>query len=139
MNVADPLLAYANKQTDIGFTKAVDRLHRIANQKECLARVRRPACGQFFQQGDLGWAGVLKLVHQQMADLIVQLLGQIGGCLRFAQRGEGALSDLRMVDRFLPDKGEPEVATGQLEQACQVADDRCRFLVELWFGERPDL
>ena len=63
-----------------------------------------------------------------MLDLIVQLLGQVGRLFSIAQRSQCPTGDFGVIYRFLPDKGQPEVAVGQLQQARQVLDDR-RFVM----------
>jgi hypothetical protein len=96
---ADAVVARAQVQANLGLAETVDRLHRIADHEQRAAVARLPAGGEALEQRELADRGVLKLVHQQVPDAIVEMQGQIGRRLIAAERGERALRDLGEICR----------------------------------------
>jgi len=64
-DVAYALGARLQEQPDLGFAKAVDRLHRIADGEQRAAVIRRPARGQLRDQFELADRGVLEFIDQR--------------------------------------------------------------------------
>ena len=64
--IAQAVLFNAQEEPDVRFAEAVNRLHRVADQKDRAFRVLFPASGESFQEFDLRGAGVLKFINEQM-------------------------------------------------------------------------
>jgi len=92
-DVADAALADAQEEAHIGLAEAVDRLHRVADDEQRAAVIGHPAARQPFDQGDLARAGILEFVDQQVADAVIERLGEIGRRFVVAQRQAGAGGD----------------------------------------------
>ncbi len=122
--VIDTLLGHLKKQADIRLAETINRLHRIAHAKQRAPVFRRPALRELPQQFDLRRAGVLKLIHQQVLDTVVQFQRQIGrrpgGIL---ERGQCACRHLDEIDlpRFL--EHHPQLGCRQVEQLREHTDD----------------
>ena len=99
--LAHASIATANEQTDVCLTEAVDGLHGIAHQKQAAAIVRAPSAGELFQQVQLTPVGVLVLVHQDVADAVVEVQAEIGVAAVFiaeaAQRGGGQAAEVAVA------------------------------------------
>jgi hypothetical protein len=72
LNAADAFLAGLEEQADVGFAEAINRLHRVADQKESAAVPGLPTRRQLLEQIVLGVGGVLKLVDQQVLNAIAE-------------------------------------------------------------------
>ena len=121
-DVADAALADAQEESDVGLAEAVDRLHRVADDEQRPAVVRHPAARQFFDQADLARAGVLEFIDQQVADAVVERLGQIGRRFVVAERQAGAGGDFDEIDLAGFLKGQPQLPGGQPQQAGETLD-----------------
>ena len=121
-DVADAALADAQEEADIGLAEAVDRLHRVADDEQRAAVIGRPAARQLLDQADLARAGVLEFVHQQVADAVVERLGEIGRRLVVAERQSGAGGHFDEIDLpgFL--EGQPQLPGSQPQQARETLD-----------------
>ena len=81
-----------------GLAETVDRLHRVADQKQRAPVPGDPSGDQLLEQGELAVGGILELVHQNVTDAAVELQQQLLGSLAFAQRYAGAGGDRDKVD-----------------------------------------
>ena len=109
------MFAHTNEQAHVGFAKAVDGLHGVAHQKQGFVALRFPACGEALNQADLGGAGVLEFVDQQMADAVVELELQVGGAELVAQGFEGLLRHVDEVDFARGLKVQPQLGARHFE------------------------
>ena len=114
--IADTTLPHAQEKPDIGLAKTVDRLHRVTDHEQRPAIVRHPAASQLFDQRDLGRAGVLEFIDQQMPDTVIERLRQVGRRLVIAQRQPGAGGNFDKVDLAGFLKGQPQLAGSQAQQ-----------------------
>jgi hypothetical protein len=94
---AQPLVPGPQEEPDLGVPEAVDRLHGVAHQEQRPAIPRLPAGCQAAQQSVLGGGGILILVHQQVADPMVQRQGQVGRSVLGAQGLDGLQRELGEV------------------------------------------
>ncbi len=123
-NIANTTLAHAQKKPDVSLAKPVDRLHRIANDKQGPTIARHPAARQFFNQSDLRRAGVLKFIDQQMPNAVIERLRQIGRRFVVAERqpGPGGNFDKIYFAGLL--KSQPQLPGSQAQQAGKAFDSR---------------
>ena len=122
---------YLEEKPDIGLTKAVDGLHRIADHKHGTPVVRRPAAHQFFQQRHLARTGILEFIDQQVLNAVIQRLRQIGGRLLIPQRQTGAAGDFDEIDLTGGLKNQPQLPGRQPQQAGKSLHRRPLCIAEL--------
>ena len=72
-HAADAFMARTQIQTDFGLTEPIDRLHGVAHHEQRAAIVGLPTGGELGQQFMLAHRGVLKFVHQQMTNAIIEM------------------------------------------------------------------
>ena len=87
----------AQKDTDFGLPKAIDRLHRVAHGEYGAPVVRLPSRRQPFEQFPLADRGILEFVDQDVLDADVERQQEIGGRIGLAQRAHRALGNLGEV------------------------------------------
>ena len=129
-NAADAILPHAQEESDIGLAETVDGLHRITDNEQRTAVIRLPATGQLFEQFDLYRAGILKLVHQQVRDAIVERLRQIGWRLIVTESQTGARGDLDEIDLTALLKGQPQLTSRQTQQVREGFNRRPFFIAQ---------
>ena len=95
--VPHPLFPGPQEQAHLRLAETVDGLHGIAHQEQAAPIPRLPARGQIQKQLVLVARGVLKLIHQQMVNAIVQFQGQIRGTVLVPEGAAGAQHDLRKI------------------------------------------
>ncbi len=134
---ADPALPGLKKEADLRFTKSVNRLHGIAHQEQRPSVIRAPVPDQPGQQAILALGGILKLIDEQVADLIVQSAGQVGWGLVRTQRGPRPDGDLREVDAPFLAKDEPELLYRHGQQEHQRVQHVPLPVIESRSGQRP--
>ena len=83
--------------------------------------ITTPAGGEAFEQLDLGRAGVLELIDQQMADAVVEAQAELRGIEFVAQRGDSARCQLAEIHLAAFAKHQPQLGGGELHQARQRA------------------
>jgi hypothetical protein len=120
-----PRLRDTQEEADVGLAEAIDRLHRVAHgeQRAAVAGafVTAPAGGKAFQQFNLGRAGVLEFVDQQVADAVVEAQAELAGVHLVAQRGDGARREFAEIDFAAFAEHQPQFGGGQLHQPRQRA------------------
>jgi len=92
------LMDRAQEQSDLGFAKTIDRLHRVADRKHGAAVARLPPGGQPGDEFVLADRGILELVDQQMPDAIVERKREIGWSIHAAESEQRTLRNLGEVD-----------------------------------------
>ena len=132
-----PVSLSGKKQADIGFAEAVNRLHRVADDKQGTAIAGRPTLGKPLDQLVLCERRILELVQEQVLDPHVEREQQLGGPLL---RGQGAQRDqrrFRVIDGIFP--GEHELQPGHRvpQHIEQRSDERPRSFVVTRWRERP--
>ena len=95
------------KQPDVGIAKAVDRLHRIADDEQRSAIARCPPGGQLFDQVALSERSILIFVDQKMLDSKVEREQKLGGSVAARQRPQRDQGRFVEIDRA--DIGEHEL------------------------------
>ena len=120
---ADALCLGAQEQPHLSLAEAVDRLHRIADAEQRAAVAWLPAGGEALQQLDLGRAGVLELVDQQVADAPVEAQAQFRRVHVVAQGGDGARGELAEIHFAGLAEHQPQLGRGELHQSRQGAHD----------------
>src|SRR5439155_6717622 len=100
-----------HKQAYLGFAKAVNGLHRIANGKQRAPVVRLPTGGQSSDQFQLRVRRVLKLVDEKMQQFEIEAQQQIGGFIRRPQRVQRSDRPLHEIDGAVGTKGEHEMGS----------------------------
>ena len=121
----------AQIQTHFSFTKTVNRLHRVAHHEQGAAIIRLPARRKPRQQLVLRQRGILKLIHQQMTNAIVERQRQIGRRIGFAQRAQGSLRHRREIR--LPPFAENQF---QIRRSQRQQRRQCFHHTPLCFGVR---
>ena len=96
-DVAHTVVPCAEKQTHLRFPETIDGLHRVADQKQCLAIHRLPLPGQPRDQFILALRCVLELVDQQMLDTAIEGKGEVGRSICRAQGGLRSMGDFGKV------------------------------------------
>ncbi len=84
-------LAGLLEEAHLGLAPAVDGLLGVPHHHQGAAGARLPARQQAAEQGHLGLAGVLELVHQQMRQAAVQAQEQVAGVFHREQPQGGLL------------------------------------------------
>ena len=121
--MAQPLGGRAQKQPDIGFTEAVDGLHRVAHQKQRPPIAGHPLGGQAPEDLVLRGGGVLELVDEQVFDPGVERLGERGGRLRQPQGEHGGHGDFGVVGLAPGLKEQLQFGCGPLQHLKNGGDD----------------
>ena len=107
----------AQEQAHLGFTKAVDGLHRIAHHKQRAPVIGRPAGGEALQQLVLRERGVLEFIDQDVMDAVVKRQQEVGGRVFGAQGEQRALRDLDKVGLAAQGEHQLEFGHGARQQA----------------------
>ena len=97
-DAADAELLRTQEQRHVRVAKAVDRLHRVADEKQRAAVVALPAGGQQLEQSQLRLRGVLELVDENVLDSAIECQQQIGRRLDLAQRAARRERELHEID-----------------------------------------
>ena len=109
--ITQPIGAGTQEQTDLGLAKAIDRLHRIAHQKQAAPErtlgIGFPTGGEALQQGELGVGGVLEFIHQQVTDAVIQSQCQFARVVGVTQGNDGLLRHFGEIGLTVPGKGQP--------------------------------
>jgi len=134
------LLRHTQEQADVGLAKTIDGLHGVTDGEQRTAIARFPATRQALQQLDLGWAGVLEFIHQQMLNAVIELECQIGRVASLVlQRLQGALRDLDEIHIAVRLEHQPELRHGKLEQAAERGDELPGFVFVPCIRQQPDI
>src|SRR4029077_5479685 len=96
-NATDALSLRPQEQPNLGLTKAIDRLHRVAHREQRAPIARLPACGEAHHQLVLTQRGILKLVDEQMSYPVVQRERELRRRLGITQRLVRRQQQLREV------------------------------------------
>src|SRR5690606_33148838 len=94
----DAFAPYLQEQRHIRVAEPIDRLHRIADEKQRSAVTRHPARGQDLEQPELTVRGVLKLVDENVPDPVIEREQQIGRRVLGAERLARGERDLDEID-----------------------------------------
>ena len=93
-----PVPLGGEKQADIGFAEAVNRLHRVADDKQAASVAGCPTLGKPLDQLVLCERGILELVEQQVLDAHVEREQQIGGPVFRRQGAQRDQRRFRIID-----------------------------------------
>src|ERR1700722_16372574 len=97
-DVADSMIARLQEQADFGFSKPVDRLHRIADHEQRAAIATLPACSEGPQQRELLVRSILEFVHQNMTQRSARAQCEITGRTLLTQRLARRGGDVAVID-----------------------------------------
>ncbi len=122
------------EQAHFRLAETVDGLHRVAHQEQTAAVALLPARGQRAQQVQLGLAGVLEFVDEQMADRGVQLQQQFARIVGAAQRGRGALRDFDEIHLARVGEAQPQLRHRQRQRHQLRAQHFPLRIGEMWRG-----
>ncbi len=95
-----------DEDAHLGFAKAIDRLHRVADGEQGVPVTGLPSRGEQTQKLELCERCVLEFVDQQMIDPKIEREQQVGRPFLAAEGGERAQHALREVERAGIAKGE---------------------------------
>ena len=132
---ADPVRPGLQEESHLRLAEAVDRLHRIADQEQRPAVSGLPVPDEPAEQVILALGGVLELVDQQMPDLAVKGMGQVGWRRVRPQGGSRADRDLREIHAPFFLEYPPELIDGQRQQEHQGVQDFPLRLLETRQGQ----
>ncbi len=92
------------EQRYIRIAKTIDRLHRIADSEKGVIAVGLPTLGEQFKKAHLAVGGILKLVHQQVANSVVEVQCKVRRARFISQTGASAQLQLSEIDCALTNK-----------------------------------
>ncbi len=124
-----PLLPQSSRkntqeQTDLGFTETVDRLHRVTDQKQGPAISVTPTGSKNQQQFILQPGGILKLINQNMLQIVIGAQQQLSGIVRSAKRLFRFQGNFRIVGLPLPAEHQPQLGDQHRQQLNQALQNR---------------
>ena len=103
----------ARKKFDVGITKEVNGLHRIANHEAGAAFGLRPRGDEATEQIVLAAAGVLKFVNEQVVDAVSNRESGVRWLAVFIlEHAESNLCDFNKVDHACFRKDDAEISCG---------------------------
>ena len=111
-----PQLANPQVTAHVGFAEPVDGLHGISHHEYRASVPVLPLADHLLQQVQLGAGGILKLVHQDVAQPRIQAFGEERWPIGLPQGPEGRLADLGVV-------GFPPLGEQDLEMRKGVSQD----------------
>ena len=121
-HLTDPVFPRIEKQSHLRFPETINGLHGIAHHEQGVAIARLPTGRQPFEQLELIERGILKLVHQQVPNTIVQRQREVRRRFGIAQCPDGRLRQGGKIHPFLLAKYKLQVSgrhTQQLDQSLQ--------------------
>ena len=118
------------EQADVGLAKTINRLHRVADDKQRASIARLPTRRQHGEQLYLRRTGVLKLIHQQMTDAVIELELQIARLVNATECQQRALRHLDEIHLALLLEHGPQLRGSELEQLREHTDDACFFRIQ---------
>ena len=86
------------KKTYVGIAEPINRLHRITDTEEGPAVVRLPPGCQAIEQLDLADRGILKLIHENVVETVIQQQRQIFGRILIAERAASREGQTGVID-----------------------------------------
>ena len=115
-HAADAFAPRTQIQADLRFAEAVDGLHGIAHGEQRASVPCAPTGGEAFEQSVLTQGRVLELIHQEMAQTIVQRQRQIRRLLRLPQGEQRCLGDLGEIHLAVLLKRKAQLRHGEGQQ-----------------------
>ena len=116
-----------DEDAHLGFAKAIDRLHRVADGEQRMPVAGLPSRGEQAQKLELRERCVLEFVDQQMIDPKIEREQQVGRPFLAAEGGERAQHALREIERAGVAKGEGQAGGEARQQIEQRHDDGPRL------------
>ena len=115
---------HARKKFSVGIAEKVDGLHGVAHYEDSAPNLVWPCAEEAGQQLVLATAGVLKLIHQQMPDIVRDVQRRIAGQPVLAhQHALGNLSHLNKVHRSRLGENDSQLACRMAQQRETGAND----------------